>query len=88
MISEYFDNNELFIGTSVNGIRVSKPYKVNLEKVLYIISAKSEKNKEELSQQLHSLGIKSEYVAFLFFTKIFLPLALLTFNTNLSGKLS
>ena len=29
LISEYFDNNELFIGTSVNGIRVSKPYKVN-----------------------------------------------------------
>lgn len=62
LISEYFDNNELFIGTTVNGIRVSKPYKVNLEKVLYIISPKTEKNKEELKQQLHSLEIEPEYV--------------------------
>lgn len=62
LISEYFDNSELFIGTTVNGIRVSKPYKVNLEKALYIISAMSEKSKKELKQQLHSLGIESEYV--------------------------
>lgn len=62
LISEYFDNSELFIGTDVNGISVSKPYKVALEKVLYIITAKSEKNKEELKQQLCSLGIESEYI--------------------------
>lgn len=62
LVSEYFDNNELFIGTSVNGIGVSKPYKVNLEKVLYIISAKSEKSRQELTQQFYSLGIESEHV--------------------------
>lgn len=62
LISEFFDNNELFTGTCVNGVRVSKPYKVDLEKVLYIISAKSEKNRQELKQQLHCLGIESEYV--------------------------
>lgn len=62
LISEYFDNNELFIGTSVNGIRVTKPYKVNFGKVLYIISAKSEKSREELKRQLHSLEIESECV--------------------------
>ena len=59
LVHEYFDNNELFIGTSVNGIGVSKPYKVNVEKTLYIISAKSEKSRQELKQQLHSLGIES-----------------------------
>ncbi len=62
LISEYFDNSELFVGTDVNGTRVSKPYKVNLEKVLYIISAKSEKNQEALKQQLHSLEIESEHI--------------------------
>ena len=62
LIFEYFDNNELLIGTSVNGIRVTKPYKVNLEKVLYIVSARSGKNREELKQQLHSLEIESEYI--------------------------
>lgn len=62
LISEYFDNSELFIGTSVNGIKVSKPYKVNFEKVLYIISAKSEKSREELNRQLHSLEIEPECI--------------------------
>ena len=62
LISEYFDNSELFIGTTINAIRVSKPYKVNLEEVFYIISSKSEKSREELRQQLLSLGIESEYV--------------------------
>lgn len=63
LISEYFDNNELFIGTSINGIRVSKPYKVDLEKVFYIISAKSKKSRQELKQQLHSLGIETKCIA-------------------------
>lgn len=61
-VSEYFDNCTLFIGTDVNGIKVSKPYKVDLEKVLYIITAKSEKNRKELKRQLHSLEIESEDV--------------------------
>ena len=61
-ISEYFDNDELLTGTNVNGIRVSKPYKVNAEKVLYIITPRKEKNKEELKQQLHSLEIEPECV--------------------------
>lgn len=61
-ISEYFDNNEVLIGTSVNGVRVTKPHKVNQEKVFYIVSARSGKNREELEQQLHSLKIESEYI--------------------------
>ena len=62
MISEYFDNDEIFTGTTVNGIKVTKPYKVNLEKVLYIISPKLEKNREELKRQLDSLEIESEHI--------------------------
>ena len=62
MISEYFDNDEIFTGTTVNGINVTKPYKVNLEKVLYIISPKLEKNREELKRQLDSLEIESEHI--------------------------
>lgn len=56
-IDEYFDNSKLFLNSLVNGVKVSKPYKVEDEKPLYIISVRSVKNRRELTEQLKLLEI-------------------------------
>ncbi len=63
-IDEYFDNSKLFLNSFVNGVKVSKPYKVEDEKVLYIISTRSVKSRRELTEQLKLLEIDIDNIEY------------------------
>lgn len=62
--AQYFDNNDLFVGSLVNGLKVSKPYQILKENVLYIVCVKSDKNKKVLTKQMINLGIKEDSIIY------------------------
>ncbi len=61
-VAAFFDNDENLIGTSINGIQVMKPYKVEESMCAYIIAAAFEQFRKELYLQLQSLGIDADHI--------------------------
>ena len=56
----FFDNNENLIGSKIQNIEVVKPYKIEEQECIYIISVDAEKQRYELRNQLRALGIESD----------------------------
>lgn len=61
-VKEFFDNRDDLSDYNIRGIKISKPYKVEIENILYIIAVDAIKARRELHAQLLDLGIQNEEI--------------------------
>lgn len=53
-VDAFFDNNETITGMYINGIKITKPYKMEGGKVLYVVAVDSVEARKKLRSQLRS----------------------------------
>jgi len=63
-VAEYFDNSDLFVGSFINGVKVSRPYVSSEKNTIYIICVLTEQNRGALTEQLIQLGVVKENIIY------------------------